>query len=78
MINGYKTYIGAALLIGYVLGEKLGYWKADPQVLAGIGACIAASLRHAIAKASDGAGTPAAPASGNPPAFKLDASALPE
>ncbi len=53
LISGKKTYLVVIAAIAYIVGGKLKLWTVDLQVLAGMGALIAAFLRAGVQKAHD-------------------------
>lgn len=49
-LPGFKTYLTVAVGIGYLVGVKAGFWRADTDLLAAIGLAAVAFLRAGIAK----------------------------
>jgi hypothetical protein len=48
-MQGKRTYLTVAVALGYLAGVKLGFWPADPQIIAALGFSAVAFLRAGLA-----------------------------
>lgn len=51
-LSGKKTFLVVLVALGYIAGEKLGYWTTDKEIITALGFAAAAFLRAGIAKAT--------------------------
>lgn len=49
-MQGKRTYLTVAVALGYLAGVKLGFWTADPQIIAALGFSAVAFLRAGLSQ----------------------------
>ena len=58
LLNGNKTYLSIAAVLLYVVGDKIGWWTADPEIVAAAFAVALGFLRMGVKSAQEAVAEP--------------------